>query len=54
MSPTARSRAFWGSEKKVEVVGHDNEGLELVVAFSPQPASWPGTPIRLGSAGGFR
>jgi len=45
---------FVRGEEEMDVVGHDDEGVEFVVAFPPQPASWPGTPIRLGSAGGSR
>jgi len=45
---------FLRGEEEMDVVGHDDEGVEFVVAFPPQPASWPGTPIRLGSAGGSR
>jgi hypothetical protein len=41
-------------EEEMDVVGHDDEGVKVVVAFPPQPASWLGTPIRLGSAEGFR
>jgi hypothetical protein len=50
---TMREASFDNSDE-MDVVGHDDEGVKLVVAFPPQPASWLGTLIRLGSAGGFR
>jgi hypothetical protein len=52
-SDGALESCLWG-EEKMDVVGHDDEGVKLVVAFPPQPASCLGTPILLGSAGGFR
>jgi hypothetical protein len=45
----------WG-EEEVDVVGHDDEGVQFVMAFFTPPGKErpSGAPIRGGSVGGFR